>query len=235
VYASGLYRELTLEALVRHRADVDAFVTDHFVGALATYVAIYITAVSLSVPIAVLMSVTGGLLFGTALGGLAALASATTGATIVFLIARSAFGEWLIGRFGARARKLAHAFCADAFNYLLFVRLIPLFPFWLVNLVPALAGVALAPYLAATMLGMAPVTFAFAFFGSSLDQAIAGQEAAYRACLATGATDCRLHFNVHTAATPHLMMALALLACAALAPLLVRRFKSSQARLPAER
>ena len=150
--------------------------------------------VALSVPVGFYLTVIGGILFGAVLGGLAALVGATIGAICIFLIARSAMGEHLVRRAGPLAEKLAQGFRADAFSYLLFLRLVPIFPFWLVNLVPALCGVSVATFAAATALGIIPATFAFAFVGAGLDSVIAAQQAAYRACVAAGRTDCRLEF-----------------------------------------
>ena len=121
-----------------------------------------VAAVALSIPGAAILTITGGILFGWRVGGLAALLGATTGATIVFLIARGACGESILRRAGPLAGKLAQGFRAHAFNYLLFLRLVPVFPFWLVNLAPAVVGVRLATFVLATALGIIPATFAFA-------------------------------------------------------------------------
>ena len=104
--------------------------------------ALYIAVIGLSLPGGAIMTVTGGFLFGPVVGTIAALVGALAGATVIFLIARSACGEWLTRRAGPFAAKLAEGFRADAFSYLLFLRLVP-FPFWLINLAPALFGVRL--------------------------------------------------------------------------------------------
>jgi uncharacterized membrane protein YdjX (TVP38/TMEM64 family) len=223
VLAMGWHRELSLEALVRHRAALDAFIAAHFVAALAGFVAIYVAAVALSLPGALLLTISGGVLFGWLVGALAAVAGATVGATLVFLIARSALGDYVRRKAGARVTKLAEGFKADAFNYLLFLRLVPVFPFFLVNLAPALLGVRLGTFVAATALGILPATFAYAFVGSGLDSVIAAQEAAYNACLAAGGADCRLDFNVRQAVTVELVVALTALGVLALTPVLMRR------------
>src|SRR5215831_2983325 len=136
VFAMGWHRFLSLETLVRHRAAIDGFVTARYGLAIAAFVAIYIAAVALSIPGASILTITGGVLFGWLIGGCAALFAATIGATIVFLIARGACGEAILRRAGPLACKLAQGFRDDAFNYLLFLRLVPVFPFWLVNLAP---------------------------------------------------------------------------------------------------
>ena len=135
---------------------IDAFVTEHRVLAVLAYIALYIAAVALSVPGAVFLTVTGGFLFGLAVGASAAVIGATIGATLIFLVARTALGEPLLRRAGPRAAQARQGFRADAFSYLLFLRLVPVFPFCLVNLVPAFAGVRLAPFVAATALGIIP-------------------------------------------------------------------------------
>jgi uncharacterized membrane protein YdjX (TVP38/TMEM64 family) len=173
---------------------------------------------------------TAGILFGAVLGGAASVVGATIGAICIFLIAKSAVGDYLVRRAGPLAQKLAQGFRADAFSYLLFLRLVPIFPFWIVNLVPALVGVKLATFAAATALGVIPATFVFAFVGQGLDSVIAAQQAAYQSCLAAARPDCRLVFHINTALTPELLAALAALGVLALVPVLVRRLR---ARSPA--
>src|ERR1700730_5721660 len=144
----------------------------------------------------------------------------------VFLIALSAFGEHLVRRAGPTAERIAKGFRADAFSYLLFLRLVPVFPFWLVNLVAALAGVRLLHFAAATALGIIPATFVFAFVGSGLESAIVAQERAYHACVAGGGSNCRFAFHADAVLTPQLMAALAALAVLALVPVIVKRWNA---------
>src|SRR4051812_18044188 len=183
-YAGGLHKQISLETLVRNRAAIDAFINAHYLASLAIFIAIYIAVVALSIPAALLLTVTSGALFGPLVGPLASMVGATTGGVIVFLIARTALGERLIDRVGPSAEKLAAGFRSNAFSYLLFLRLAPVFPFWLVNLAPALFDVPLRTFVAATVLGIAPASFAFGFVGSGLDSAIGAQEIAYKRCLA---------------------------------------------------
>jgi uncharacterized membrane protein YdjX (TVP38/TMEM64 family) len=159
-------------------------------------------------------------------GGVAALIGATAGATVIFLVAKSALGEWMIRRAGRRAAKLASGFCDDAFYYLLFLRLVPVFPFWLVNLAPALCGVRLMTFVAATALGIIPGTFAFAIFGAGLDHAATTQLTGYRACQAAGGLHCALDLDPAAAATPQLIAGLIALGLLALVPVVVRRRKA---------
>jgi uncharacterized membrane protein YdjX (TVP38/TMEM64 family) len=226
VVGMGWHRQLSFETLARHHEALREFIAGHEVAAVAAYVALYIVAVALSIPIGFYLTVIGGILFGAVVGGAAALVGATTGAVCIFLIAKSALGEHLVRRAGPLAQKLAQGFRDDAFSYLLFLRLVPIFPFWLVNLVPALCGVRLASFAAATALGIIPATLAFAFVGAGLDSVIAAQQAAYRSCLAAGRPDCRLEFHMDAAITPELLAALAMLGVAALIPVVVKRLRA---------
>lgn len=233
VFSTGAHRHLSLETLIQHRMAIDAFIDAHSIAAVATFMAIYVLVVALSIPGALILSISGGILFGTLVGGLANVVSGTMGATIIFLVAKSACGENLVRRAGPLACKLADGFRADAFSYLLFLRLVPAFPFFLVNLVPALVGVRFTAFITATAIGVVPASFAFAFFGSGLDSVIAVQESAYRSCLAAGRTDCHLQFDLGMIATPQLLTALATLGVLALIPVVVKRLRARTTSHPA--
>jgi len=217
---------ISLQALVDHRAAIDAFVTEHRVLAVLAYIGLYTTTVALSVPGAIFLTVIGGLLFGLVVGASAAVIGATIGATLIFLVARTALGEPLLRRAGPRANQLAQGFRNDAFSYLLFLRLVPAFPFFLVNLVPAFAGVRLAPFVAATALGIIPAAFVYAFAGAGLDSVIAAQANGYRGCIAAGRTDCHLTFEASDILTPELIGALVALGLLALVPVVVKRLRA---------
>jgi uncharacterized membrane protein YdjX (TVP38/TMEM64 family) len=228
VYAMGWHRELSLETLIRHRAAIDGFIAAHKLLSVAAFIGLYIAVAALSIPAGAWLTITGGFLFGTVIGALAAIVGATIGATILFLIAQSAVGEHLARRAGKRVARFAAGFRADAFNYLLFLRLVPV-PFWLVNLVPALLGVRLRTFVAATALGIIPATFIFAFFGAGLDSVIAAHEATYETCVAAGGGDCRVDFEPASLLTPTLVGALVGLGLLALVPVLAKRIWWRQA------
>jgi uncharacterized membrane protein YdjX (TVP38/TMEM64 family) len=232
ILAMGWHRQLSFETLVRHRAGIDAFVAEHYAAAVAVFVALYVAVAALSVPGAAVLTICGGILFGWLVGGLAAIAGATAGATIIFSIARTACGESLLRCAGSRAQSIAEGFRSDAFSYLLFLRLVPIFPFWLVNLAPALVGVRLVTFVGATALGIVPGTFAYALVGEGLDSVIRAEGAAFRACLAAGSSDCQLHFDMAAALTPQLLAALVALGLIALIPVLLRRRRARNAANP---
>lgn len=228
VIGMGWHNQLTLENLVENRSAIVAAVATHRAAALAAFVALYATTVALSIPGATVLTVSGGIVFGTMAGATTAIIGATVGATVIFLVARSAFGGWLVARAGPFAERLAKGFRNNAFSYLLFLRLVPLFPFWLVNIVPALCGVGLGSYVAATVVGIIPVTFAFTLFGAGLDSALTAQQRIFDACIAAGQPACRMAFDPWAAATPQMIAALIALSLVALLPLLVKHFRPTQ-------
>jgi uncharacterized membrane protein YdjX (TVP38/TMEM64 family) len=217
--------ELTLEELVGRRDTIDTFVSRHRALAVLSFIGVYILAVALSLPGATFLTVAGGFLFGVQVGAPAAVIGATAGATLIFLVARTALGEPLLRRAGPRAVKLAKDFRDDAFSYLLFLRLVPAFPFFLVNLVPAFAGVKLFPFVAATALGVIPGSLVYAFAGTGLDSVIAAQKSTYEACLGTGRAGCHLTFDSAGILTPRLIGALVALGLLALVPVVVRKLR----------
>lgn len=169
-FAFGLQRYVSLDVVRAYRADLNAFVAAHRVIAAAIYMLVYIAAVALSLPVGLVLTLTGGFLFGALLAtGLIAVA-ATIGATLLFLIARSTLGAALRAKAGPFLKKLEAGFRENAFSYLLVLRLVPVVPFSIVNLVPALLGVPLGIYFGATALGIVPGTFVFASFGAGLGQ-----------------------------------------------------------------
>lgn len=217
---------VSLESLVRHRAAIDDFVASHRMLAIFVYVGIYITVVAVSLPGAALLTLTGGFLFGIAVGASAAVISATVGATLIFLVARTALGEPLLRRAGPRATQLARGFREDAFSYLLFLRLVPAFPFFLVNLVPAFAGVRLGLFVVATAIGIIPGAIVFALAGAGLDSMIAAQKNSYDQCIAATGADCRLVFEPADVLTPQLIAALVALGLLALMPVAVKFWRT---------
>jgi uncharacterized membrane protein YdjX (TVP38/TMEM64 family) len=168
---AGGHRYLTFAALADNRDWLCGLVARWGLVAALLYTAAYAALVALSVPGGAVLTIAGGFLFGTWLGGLCAVTGATVGATGVFLAARAGLGG-LAQRAGLFFGKLEAGFRADAFNYLLVLRLVPLFPFWLVNLVPALAGVSLPTYLFATFIGIIPATFVYASLGNGLGDVV---------------------------------------------------------------
>jgi uncharacterized membrane protein YdjX (TVP38/TMEM64 family) len=167
-FALGGGRYLTVEALKANRAALLGYTQSHYWTMLAVTAAVYTAATALSIPGGAVLSMAIGFLFGRWVGTSLIVFAATLGTALVFLAARYVFAEAAQRRMGARAGQIVAGFRENAFNYLLFLRLVPLFPFWLVNLVPAFTGISLRTYVAATALGIIPGSFAFANLGQSL-------------------------------------------------------------------
>lgn len=227
VWMTGLHRYLSLQALVENRAGLEAFIADNIVLALAAYVLIYVTTVALSLPGASFLTIAGGLLFGWLIGGTVTVLAATAGATLIFLIARTSLGSFLRSKAGPFLDRLAKGFEEDAFNYLLFLRLVPAFPFWLVNLAPAFLGVPLGTFIVATLVGIIPGTFAFSVVGSGLGSVVDAQETAYRDCLEGDPTgeSCSVSLDPGSLVTPGLLAAFAALGVVALIPVVVKKLR----------
>lgn len=172
----GFDRYLSLETLKTHRHELVALVESHIALAAVTYLAIYVASVTLSLPGAVLLTLTGGFLFGSAIGALLAVIGATTGATLVFLLARTAFGGSSLDRFGSQAQSLTQNIRANAWSYLFVLRLVPLFPFFLVNVIPAFVGVRLVTFVLTTFFGIMPGTTVYSLAGAGLSAALEQEE-----------------------------------------------------------
>jgi uncharacterized membrane protein YdjX (TVP38/TMEM64 family) len=232
-FAMGWHRYLSLQVLAENREALRAYIGAHMALSLAVFVAIYAAAVALSLPGGAVLTIAGGLLFGWLVGGLAAILAATIGATAVFLIARSALSEVLAARAGPWLSRFREGFQEDAFNYLLFLRLVPIFPFWLVNLAPGLLGVSFRTYVVTTILGIIPGTFAFALAGNGLDSVIEAQQAHYQSCLAKmgtgGQESCSYTLDPGTLLTPELIVGLVALGLVALIPVAVKWYKRARA------
>ncbi len=175
-FALRLDRYLSFEQLAAHREWLLAEVARLGLVAPVLFVLVYAAATGLSIPGATILTLTGGFLFGTLAGTAIVVIGATLGAAIVFLVARTAFGDALRARAGPFIRKLEDGFRANALNYLLVLRLVPLFPFWLVNLVPAFLGVRLSTFVVGTFIGIIPGAFVYASLGSGVGALIESGE-----------------------------------------------------------
>lgn len=209
-FGLGLDQYLTFEALREHRGELMAFVESMPVSGVVLFIAIYAVATALSLPGAALLTVTGGFLFGVWVGMIAVVIGATLGATGVFLIARTALGEALRAKAGPAIRKMEEGFRDNAVSYLLVLRLIPLFPFFLVNLVPAFLGVPLVTFIIGTFFGIMPGTFVFTSIGAGLGSIF----------------DSMQEFTLKGALTPEVIVALVGLAVLSLIPVVYRAVKA---------
>ena len=168
VLAFDLHHYLSFEALRQHREFLLEQVAKHpFLSALL-FTALYAVIIALSVPGAGIATITAGFLFGIWVGSALSVIGATIGAVAVFLIAKTSLGETLRAAAGPWLKRMEKGFAENALSYLLVLRLVPLFPFWLVNLVPAFLGVGVQTFTVATFLGIIPGSLVFASIGNGL-------------------------------------------------------------------
>ena len=211
-FASGVTKHLTLHELAHRREALEVMVHAHPWEGLAIYIGVYMAIVALSLPAALVMTLTGGLLFGPWIGGIAATASCTVGATVIFLICRTAAGDFIRERAGPTAARLEEGLSRDAFSYIVFLRLLPVAPFWLINLALGLIDIPLGVYVLASFLGILPVSLIFAGLGSGLN-----------AVFEKGG-----RFDPHIILQPRFLLPLASLAVLSLGPILYRRFRRAR-------
>jgi len=167
-FALGGHRYLALDAVKANRDALLAFTQQHYAAALAIAFAVYVAVTAFSLPGGLAMSLAVGFLFGRWVGTVLVVIAATIGATIVFVAARYVFADAARRKLGALGERINAGFNEGAFNYLLFLRLVPLFPFFLVNLAPAFTTVPLSTYVLATLVGIVPGTFVFVNLGQTL-------------------------------------------------------------------
>ncbi len=207
--ALRLDRYVSFAALKEHRAVLLDLVARHRAAMAAGFVAIYALCVTFSLPVSLVMTITAGFLFGQLLGSLLVIIGATAGATGVFLAARSAIGDSLVRRAGPWLKKMEAGFKENAISYLMVLRLVPIFPFFAVNLVPAVLGMCLRDFVLATFLGIIPGSFVFTSVGVGLGSVFdAGEE-----------------FRASSVLTPKVILALAGLVCLALLPVVYKKLK----------
>jgi len=200
-YALDLHRYLSLETVKANRDRLLAYSEDHYATAVAGYLVVYSLVVALSLPGAAILTLAGGFLFGPFLAVLYVNMGATTGSTLAFLTARYLFRDWVQAKFGHRLSALQEGFEQNGFMYMLTLRLIPIFPFFVINLLAGLTRIPLRTYVLATSIGIIPGTFVYAYAGRQL-----------------GTIN-----SLAEIATPRVLLAFMMLGLLAVAPLLYRR------------
>ena len=206
-FALHAERYLTLESVKANRNALLAFTNAHYAGALGAAFAIYVLATALSLPGGLVLSLTMGFLFGRWVGTVLVVSAATIGATLVFIGARYLFADAARRRLGALGEKINAGFAENALPYLLFLRLVPLFPFFLVNLAPAFTTISVRTFAFGTLIGIIPGSFVFANLGQTL-----GRIESLSGLLST-----------------ETIAAFVLLGCLALVPVIVRKLRAPRA------
>ncbi|NIQ01085.1 MAG: TVP38/TMEM64 family protein, partial [Nitrospinaceae bacterium] len=205
-YVFDLGQYLTLEAIQANLGRLQAFTERHTGTMVLGFIAVYIGVVALSLPGATLLTLTSGALFGAGVGTLVVNIGATLGATLAFLAARFLFRDWVEEKYGEKLRPFNQGFSRNAIHYILFLRLVPIFPFFLINLVSGLTQVRLPVYFFGTMFGILPGSFVYANAGANL---------------------ARID-SLKDVVSPGVLGALALLGIFALIPTFYKRFKGKE-------
>ncbi len=170
IFYFQLYQYVSYEMLEKHHQQLLQWTNQHYLLAVFIYMSVYIVAVAVSLPGASMITIGGGFLFGYVFGTVYTIVSATLGACVIFLAVKTALADWLEGIVRGWVRRMEQGFQKNAFSYLLFLRLVPLFPFWVINIVPGLLNVRLRTFIGATFLGIIPGTFVYVSLGSGLNE-----------------------------------------------------------------
>lgn len=202
-FVFDLGRFLTLEALKANRDALTAFYQNNRIVTAAAFIAIYIIQTALSLPGAAILTLAAGAIFGAVMGTVYVNIGATIGATLAFLVARYLFHDVIQKKFGSRLEKINTELETKGFNYLLFLRLVPVFPFFLINLGAGLTKLPLRTFFFGTMIGIIPGSFVFCNAGASLATITSMSEVA----------------------SPRVLGSFALLGLFALVPVLYQKFK----------
>ena len=212
-FAFDLDRFISLTALKENRAALTDWVNGAGISAWLIYAGIYAAVTAFSIPGGAVMTIAGGFLFGPLLGGTLTVIGATVGATGVFLAARYALADFLREKAGGSIKKMEQGFQENALSYLLFLRLIPVFPFWLVNLVPAFLGVSVGHYVLGTAIGIIPGSLVYASVGDGVGAVLeAGRD-----------VDLGIIFE------PRFLLPIVGLGVLALLPILYKKFRARRA------
>lgn len=226
VAATGAHKAISLEALVQNYDGLRAFVNEHFLAAILCFGMLYVIAVALSLPVATVLTIAGGLLFGWLVATPVTAVSATIGASLIFLLAKTAVGARLAARAGPWLERISGGFKDNAASYMLFLRLVPAFPFFVVNIAPALLGVPLSTFVVTTLIGILPGTLAYSIAGAGLAGIVMAQNRSYHECIerlhqpvtSAGPASCSTAVDLGGLVNRELILAFVLLGCIALIP-----------------
>ncbi len=167
---------VSLESFRTHQIGIVKFIQSDYYVSILIFIGLYVFSTALSIPGALILTMVGGYLFGAFLGALFSLIGATLGASILFIAARSAFGELFKPKIGSSIERMRNELTKNAFFYLLFLRLAPVFPFFVVNIAPAFLNISFFNYFFASFLGMIPGAAVYALMGSGLNKTVVAGE-----------------------------------------------------------
>ncbi|NGX59770.1 MAG: hypothetical protein KR126chlam3_00927 [Chlamydiae bacterium] len=175
-YFSGIYKALDFETLKYHHNELTEFVNRNPIQTPLMFISMYIAVAALSLPVAIFLSLLAGFLFPQPFCTIYVVIGATIGATILFLAAKTALGGFLKKKASPFLAKMADGFQKNAASYLLFLRFVPFFPFWVVNLAPAFFNIRLRTFIWTTLIGITPGTFVSTQAGRGLNAIFESEE-----------------------------------------------------------
>jgi len=173
IFGTGLQKYLSFESLKTHRNVLLEWTNTHFLWSSLIFVAVYTIAVAVSIPGATFLTLAGGFLFGPVFGSILVVISATMGATLLYFAVKTSLGDWLAQKATGWISRMREGFQENAFSYLLFLRLVPVFPFWVINIVPAFLGVSAATFVVATFFGIMSGSVVYVLVGNGLSHIFA--------------------------------------------------------------
>lgn len=215
-FALGLHKYFTLDTLRENREALNAWVDESLILAVIIFMAVYAAAVAISFPGASILTIFGGFLFGLTIGVPAIVIGATIGATIIFAASRTALGDVLKKRASGFVKKMEQGFREDELNYMFVLRLVPVFPFWAINIAAGILGVSFRSFVIGTLFGIIPGTFVYASIGNAAGAAFdSGEDVTLSGIL----------FK------PETLLPIVGLAVLAMLPVILKRFNKQAAKL----
>ena len=211
-FVAGGTKYLSFEMLSQNYKALNAYTANHYLLSALIFVCVYIIIAAFSIPGATIMTLLGGFLFGAVFGSVWVVIGATIGATITFLAVQTAFGDILKNKAGGTIQKMHAGFKENEFNYMLFLRFLPIFPFFIINIAAGVLGVSLRTFFFGTLLGIIPGSFTYAWVGSGLGYALSkGKE-----------------INMGIIFEPQVLFPIIVLAALSVVPIIYKKIKSKK-------
>ena len=224
LFAATFFVATPDELLLTYHQHITAFVTARQTLALSVFALSYVIVTAFGTPGSAILTLAGGMLFGSIVGGFTSILAATAGGTILFAAVRAGFAETLAARMPPRVGRLVDGFRRDGFFFLLFLRITPLLPFFAVNLIAAAGGLRLVSFVAATLIGIAPMNFVLATIGAGLQDVINQQATDYLTCKAAQTNPC-VGLEISDFLNGRILWPLSLLGLIAILPVLAKRWR----------
>ena len=208
-YITGIHHFITFDKIKSNHTLILNYVHNHSIKSTLSFIIAYVVLAASSIPIAGVLTIASGLLFGTYLGTLYVVFSASLGSYIAFIAYKTALRTWVKSKMGEKLRHFEKGFHDNAFRYCFLLRLAPIFPFWTINMAMALLGMKQREYIISTTLGIIPCTWLYVYLGSQIGEIIRNKQ----------------HISFDTLSNPSLTIPLICLIGLSIAPLAYRKFR----------